>query len=168
MSGDRRRKWWPEWFDDVMDDLFRQMEEMMKEIEERGTLGPFIYGFSMSKKPGEDKFEIREFGNIRPRAGEIKLDKREPLVDVIDSKGEIRVIAEMPGVEKKDINVSVIRGGRGLRIEAKTGDREYSTVVDLPAAVESKESRATYKNGVLEVILRKREAEEEGESISVS
>jgi HSP20 family molecular chaperone IbpA len=74
--------------------------------------GPYIYGYSMTMGP-DGKPVVREFGNVKPsrRRGmfglpEAKLEPsetREPLVDVVEDGESARVVAELPGVEKKDI-----------------------------------------------------------------
>ncbi|RLG40389.1 MAG: Hsp20/alpha crystallin family protein, partial [Thermoproteota archaeon] len=74
---------------------------------------------------------------------------REPVVDVLDFGKEIVVIAEMPGVEEKDINISV--DGRRLRIKGG----QYSKTIDLPAKVDTS-VRKSYKNGILEIRLKKK------------
>ncbi|MFQ6135034.1 MAG: Hsp20/alpha crystallin family protein, partial [Nitrososphaerales archaeon] len=104
---------------------------------------------------------IREFGNIKPslRGREpVELsDKREPLVDVFDEKDTVRVIAELPGVEKEDINLAV--EGKTLTVSVDAA-RKYYKKVDLPAEVDAEGTQASYKNGILEVILKKPKAEE--------
>ena len=135
-----------------LDEVFREMEEMMERefsgsvpkdrIRERtlpdGTKvrewGPFVYGYSM--KIGSDgKPQIREFGNVKPSArfGRPRIDikeKREPLVDVISTNGEVKVVAELPGVEKKDIKLDGTESS--LTISVDTPERKYYKKVELP------------------------------------
>ena len=180
------RKRWP-FFRSIfgnLDEVFREMEEMMeREFSERvpkdsirertlpdGTKvrewGPFVYGYSM--KIGSDgKPQIREFGNVKPSArfGRPRIDikeKREPLVDVITTNGEVKVVAELPGVEKKDIKLDGTESS--LKISVDTPERKYYKKVELPAKVDIKKTKASYKNGVLEVTLQKKK-EPEGEPI---
>jgi HSP20 family molecular chaperone IbpA len=92
---------------------------------------------------------IREFGDIRtPRGGE-----REPLVDVINDYNTIRVIAELPGVEMRYINLNCSE--KILTISVDTENRKYYKDVELPVAVDSVIGAVRYMNGVLEVILTK-------------
>lgn len=95
-----------------------------------------------------------------------------PKVDVVDRENEIIVRAELPGVDKKDIEVSTsdntvtIRGT--IRKEEKDEEGEYccseiysgsiSRTVGLPGEVDASGAKATYKDGVLEMVLPKREA----------
>jgi len=80
-------------------------------------------------------------------------EEREPLVDVIETDGEIHVVAELPGVEKKDIKLHGTEDS--LTISVDTPQRKYYKEVQLPAKVKVKEAKTEYKNGVLEVKLPK-------------
>jgi len=133
---------WSGIFDDEMFERLKRLTDKMLSGEwEAGELGrPFIYGFSMTSRPGEEP-EIREFGNIRPHAGDIEIGERRPIVDVFESDDEVQVVAEMPGVEKDDIKLDATE--TSLDISAKTRDREYSERVTLPARVDP-----THQSGV--------------------
>jgi HSP20 family protein len=162
-------------FDDIdkmFDRMFREMlDGMPKElVRERslpggGTvreMGPFVYGYSMSMGP-DGKPVIREFGNVKPsqkltpfgrRRPTLQYkEEREPLVDVMDEEESVKVLAEVPGVEKSDINLSCTE--ELVTISVDTESRKYYKEVELPAAVDPQSAAATYKHGVLEVNLRK-------------
>jgi len=162
-----------------MDQIFREMEETMqrqfkefsekapKELIRERTLpdgskvrewGPFVYGYSVTIGP-DGKPDIREFGNVKSerRLGMPKIDikeKREPLVDIMQTNNEVKVIAELPGVEKKDVKLHGTE--TTLTISVDTPEHKYHKEVELPAKVETKETKASYKNGVLEVTLQKK------------
>ncbi len=97
---------------------------------------------------------VREFGNVRKGEGtpwkEIQ-DKREPLIDVVSSDKDVRVIAEMPGVNKGDINVTV--NERSLVISVDREDRKYYKELELPGVVDPKGAKSAYNNGILEVTI---------------
>lgn len=139
---------------DIFKDFDEMFNEMLQEMQTgnvpRG--GPFFYGFSWNQRPGEEP-EVREFGNIHPGRDNIEIGERKPLVDVFDTDGTVQVVAEMPGIEKSDVELSV--EGRNLEIHAARGDRRYNETVELPADVDEDSAKATYKNGVLEVTLKK-------------
>jgi len=178
------KKGWPFFrggLEDI-DEAFKEMEEMMaKEFEnlsknapedltrERtlpdGTKmkswGPFVYGYSVTVGP-DGKPKVREFGNFKAetRLGKPHMDvkeKREPLADVIPGDGEIRVIIELPGVEKKDIKLSGTENK--LTISVDTPERKYFKEVELPAKVETKKATSKYKNGVLDITVPKKKEE---------
>ena len=168
----RRRKKRP-WFNDVFDE-FERLEEMMDEMMQRtfempskgvGDRRPYVYGFSMTVGP-DGKPVIREFGNVQPgRRGHKIREEREPLVDVMEEDKDVVVVAELPGVERSDINLHVTEDH--LEISVYTSERRYHKELTLPAMVDSKSARASYRNGVLEVRLKKVKNAVNGERISV-
>jgi len=130
----------------------------------RREYGPFVYGYSMKIGP-DGKPVIREFGNIKPGAGRegqpLNLrEQREPLIDVIEEEGEIKVLAELPGVDKKDINLFLTEGT--LTISVDTAGE-----LDLPVEVDEKSARSTFSNGVLETTLTKRQPKGKGKKLSI-
>jgi len=148
-------------------DLFEQLRKIPKEeLNKKGIKmeGPFVYGFSMKIGP-EGKPEIRQFGNLPKIKEKGVMDEREPLVDVIDKKDEICVMAEVPGVEKKDINLTIKNDK--MTIDVKNPERKYNKTITLPADVEPDTAKANYKNGVLEVILKKSKKKIEGKRIVI-
>ena len=145
--------------DDMMDDMMKRTFEGMDIQKMQGK--PMTYGFSMKIGP-DGKPQIQEFGNMRPTENKVEIkDAREPLVDVIEREGEIDVLAELPGVEKGDIDVNATE--RRLTIRAPNFYKEKA----LPAAVESNDVKAIYKNGVLTVTLRKKQRSEPGKKVRV-
>jgi HSP20 family protein len=184
----RRYPFFGDWGFEDIDKIFKEMEKMMEEevktftsrvpkdyVKERklpdGTtvreLGPFVYGYSMKIGP-DGKPEIREFGNVKPsRLGPEVKEEREPLVDIIETNGEVHVVVELPGVEKSDIKLHGTEDM--LTMSVDTAQRKYYKEVKLPAKVNVKEAKTQYKNGVLEVTLRKIKGEKktEGEPINI-
>ena len=162
--------------DEMIEDIFKDtLEALPKDLFKEKklpdgstirTLGPVVYGYSMTIGP-DGKPVIREFGNIKPfRLGAPKPEEaREPLVDVIEGEKVVQVVAELPGVEKLDIKLNVSE--RTLKITVDTEKRKYHKEIDLPSRVKPDSARATYKNGVLEVIIDKVERKTPGKSITI-
>jgi HSP20 family protein len=94
-------------------------------------------------------------------------EEREPLVDIVETNGEIHIVAELPGVEKKDIKLHGTEDT--LTISVDIPQRRYFKEVKLPAKVSLKDVKTEYKNGVLEVKLSKAgdERKPKGEPISI-
>ena len=92
-----------------------------------------------------------------------------PKVDVIDRENEVVVKAEIPGVEKKDLDISVgedtvtIKGSTRHEEKEEKGDYyrceisrgAFSRTVALPATVDGGKAKGSFKDGVLELILPK-------------
>lgn len=184
----RRFPFFREWGFEDMDKIFGEMEKMMEEelksftsrvpkeyVRERRLpdgrvereLGPFVYGYSVRIGP-DGKPEVQEFGNVKQgRSGPLVKEEREPLVDVVDTNGEIRVVAELPGVEKEEIE---LHGSEdSLTITVNNPERKYFKEIELPTKVNVRQARSGYKNGVLEVILPKTKDEKkpQGEPIDI-
>jgi HSP20 family protein len=186
----RRSPFFGNWFFGDIENMMREMEEMMeKEFDEFKTRipedlkrerklpdgstipewGPFVYGYSMTIGP-DGKPKIREFGNIKPSsdAETCGLDQpcldvkqeREPLVDIVDTDGEIKVIVELPGVEKEKIKLSGTENK--LTISVDDPERRYYKEIEIPAKVDPKKAKTSYKNGVLETSLPKIEEKKQG------
>jgi HSP20 family protein len=92
-----------------------------------------------------------------------------PHVEVVEQDKEVRVTAELPGLEEKDVEVQVDDNVLTLRGEKRTevddDDRRYSERyygrferrIALPAEVDEERANATFRNGVLTVTLPKTE-----------
>mgnify|MGYP001765949009 CR=1 FL=1 len=144
-------------FDEIdgMMERFKMMDHFMSEALEQleGREGPVFYGFSISID-NEGKPIVNEFGNVKPGLkGPELAEEIEPLVDVIDSKDAVKIYAELPGVEKGDIDLSATESS--LTISVHGEKKRYHKEVDLPQKVNPDTAKATYKNGVLEVCVGK-------------
>ena len=94
-----------------------------------------------------------------------------PPVDVIDKKESIIVKVELPGIDKKDVKISLsentltVRGERKEEQEVKKENYycservrgSYSRTIALPVDIDKSNAKASFKNGVLEIILPKTE-----------
>jgi HSP20 family protein len=106
-----------------------------------------------------------------PRLGELSglLTAQAPSLDIVDGEKEVVVRAEVPGVDKKDLDVSIadrmltIKGSTRkeqkeeqenyFRQEIRSGS--FSRSVQLPADVNASKAVASFKGGVLELHLPK-------------
>ena len=73
-------------------------------------------------------------------------------VDIFDEKDHIKVIAEIPGVQEKDIKVDLVKDS--LAISVDIPNRKYAQEVKLPCEPKGKVEKL-YKNGILEVKIKK-------------
>jgi len=145
-----------------MEDIF----EEFKDSTDTQTFGPYYYGYTATIGP-DGKPIVREYGNVRPGLLPTA-DIREPLVDVIvdDKEKVLKIVAEMPGVEKKDIKIVV--EGRTVNLDAEHGDKKYQTKVPIKHKVEEDSVKATYANGILEVSFKLKEEEKpKGKTVEV-
>jgi HSP20 family protein len=170
----------PRQFDEMRREMERSFEEQFKEIEStapkdlikeyqtpEGTkireVGPLVYGYSMTIGP-DGKPKVREFGNIRPSyrlggtstsAKPVISGEREPLADLTTTDKEIKVILEMPGVSKENIKINAY--DHSVEVKSEDPQRKYHRVIDIPPEADTGTVRSTYKNGVLEIVFKKKE-----------
>jgi len=105
------------------------------------------------------------------RGAVVPSGQREPFIDLIESDKEIIATAEMPGLEKQDININVTEDRLEISAEIKHEEKKeekgyiyrerrsgsYYRAISLPSPVDPDKSKTTYKNGVLEVKMPKTE-----------
>jgi len=94
---------------------------------------------------------------------------RMPHVDVVDREADVLVRAELAGVDKKDLDISVtdntvtIKGSSRKESKQEEGDYyrceiaqgAFSRTMTLPCAVDGDKAKATFKDGLLELVLPK-------------
>ncbi len=126
-----------------------EMDRMFDEFFGRGWLQPFRWE--------------------RPWRAEVGLGV--PKVDVIDRDDEVLVRAEVPGMKKEDVEISISENMLTIKGEAKREEKEekgdyyrceisrgaFARTVALPAAVDEGNAKAVMKEGVLELTLPKLE-----------
>ena len=83
----------------------------------------------------------------------------------MESNGEVKVIAELPGVEKKDIKLHGTE--TTLTISVDTPQRKYYKEVELPCEVDANSAKASYQNGVLDIELKKAKPKKKGKKIEI-
>ena len=132
-------------------------------------MGPIVYGYSVKIGP-DGKPVVRKFGNIDAfpnllGGGLSVKEEREPLVDVINGENELRIVAEVPGVNKEDLRLSADENS--LTIESITGQPRYHKKIELPEAIDPKTAKSTYKNGILEVSFKRKSKIDSGVSINI-
>ena len=111
-----------------------------------------VYGVSVRVGLGGEP-QVERFGNIRSTTeGAEVVDVREPLIDVFDEGSEIVIAAELPGAKEDAIDVDV--QGDVLAIST-SGERRYAKEVLLPSPVDAASMRRSFKNGLLELRLKK-------------
>jgi HSP20 family protein len=123
-------------------------------------VGPLVYGYSMTVGP-DGKPKVREFGNIRSPTAmgfasrPLISGETDPLADITTTDKDVKVVVEMPGIEKKDIKINA----HDDTVEVFTTDtaqRKYRKIIELPSEADIETARSTYKNGILEIVFSKK------------
>jgi HSP20 family protein len=97
----------------------------------------------------------------------LSVSPRTPALDVYQDKDQFTVVVELPGLKKEDIQITFENGVLAIsgesKVESSNESFQQSSVnrfqrsVTLPIAVESDKAKATYENGLLQVVLPKAE-----------
>ena len=114
-----------------------------------GAGGPVCYGYTLTVGP-DGRPVVREYGNARPSTLPGTQGRQPPVDTIVDEKnGGVKLVAEMPGVEKGDIKI--VAQDEHVEIKAERGDKKYAARVPLDGPVDRDSARASYKNGILEI-----------------
>ncbi|MBI1938981.1 MAG: Hsp20/alpha crystallin family protein [Ignavibacteriales bacterium] len=142
-------------------DLAAKLKDEGEEIKKEGEINldhlkkgmKGVFGVSIKTGLG-GKTVVESFGNIKKTAKGPKVEEeREPLTDLFDEKEEIRIYAEMPGVNEDEIKLDL--SGDILDLSARSRDRKYHKEILLPSKVKTETLTSNYKNGILEVRIKK-------------
>ncbi|MDD5148458.1 MAG: Hsp20/alpha crystallin family protein [Candidatus ainarchaeum sp.] len=102
---------------------------------------------------------------------------RAPLVDILDRGKTVQVVAELPGIDKKDIDIEVTDGSIAIKTSANSEftqakknrgyyfhERKYAGFfrqLPLPSAVIANRAKADFKDGILKVEIPKKAMQKE-------
>lgn len=111
-----------------------------------------VYGFSVRLGgAGGAGPRVEPFGNVKvgSKGTAVVEEAREPMVDTFDEDSHVVVVAELPGVDAKDIHYTV--EGDVLELRATRGERKYRKEVLLPQMVDATGAESSFRNGVFEL-----------------
>ena len=142
-------------------DIAQELKEAGGEIKKEGEIDlsnlkkgmKGVFGFSVKSAVGGNPV-VEPFGNIKrtPKGPTIEKE-REPITDIFDEEDEIVVMAEMPGINADDIKLDLKEDI--LDISAQNEDRKYHKEVLLPVKIKAETLQSSYKNGILEIKMKK-------------
>jgi HSP20 family protein len=143
---------------DKLGELAKTGEQMSRtgEIHGAGKEVKGIYGVTVKVGLGDDRPTVEPFGNIRQdrESGHTVVQEvREPVVDVFEEEDHVLVVAEMPGVSKEDVHITV--EDDLLTFTAERGDKKYRKEVLLPASCAKAKIEVACNNGVVEIKCKK-------------
>lgn len=137
---------------DIWDDIFGDFGDMQKRL--RNMLENFndpnvkTYGYTMYKGP-DGIPHVQEFGSGAETGSVPSGGVREPLTDVTVDGNVVRIVVELPGVTKEDIQLEGTE--TSLTVSVDTEKRKFRKTVPLPSKVEPDSAKAEYNNGILEI-----------------
>jgi len=131
--------------------------------------GPMVWGFSINVGPDKKPF-IRQIGNLNPKhqkkLTQEKVNQEEPPIDIIEEDEKITVLTEISGINKSDIKLDTTE--TRLKLSINTPQGKFSKEITLPAEVLPESAKAWYKNGILEIKLKKKAAKNKSTPINVT
>ena len=105
-------------------------------------------------KKSRNRKQIYSCGGRIPKIHiEGKIEEPDPLIDVLEEKDEIVIVAELVGFSRENLKIHV--KDQRLILSAETSNRRYHKSLNLPKRVIPDALSTTYKNGVLEMRLKK-------------
>lgn len=84
-----------------------------------------------------------------------KMQEPKPLIDIFQENNWITIVAEIAGFNKESFKINV--KDQKITLSAKAKDRRYYKSLNLPKVVIPNDIHTTFKNGVLEIKLKKAE-----------
>ena len=140
--------------DESMRQLFHALVQDLAESleEQRKNASPLVYGINMKVKDGVPIVE--QFGSLRSNPSR-EYEERAPLVEIMAGGERTVIIAEVPGADKKDIELSCQDAKLRIIANAQLSGRSYVKEIALPEGTAAKGASAKYTNGILEITMLK-------------
>ena len=170
------------WFfdDSIFNNIQKEMDEFMNNAINdnqpgvtRKTFGPYFYGRISTMGP-DGKPIVKEFGNMNQsnlpinqieQSAEASIGTSESLIDAFVEDKTVKIIADLPGVEKEDIKIKATETKVILKAENKI--RQYSAEKELDVKIIPESASAKYNNGVLEVTFKRKESSDDEEEFEI-
>lgn len=152
--------------DRFQDEISRMMDEVSKMYGEGNPKKPFFKGFKVEMNP-DGSPHIEEFSPPKKKAKPANFAvERKPCTDVLESDHDIAVTLEIPDVSRDQIDVRVTE--KRMVVEVNDHKKPYRKVVEFSSSVEPEKTTATYKNGILDVVIQKKDAGKQKDEFQVS
>jgi len=146
-----------------MDDEFRKFEELMNRM-----FGEFSGMWDLQRRRNLPMLPSGE--GLIPGVG-LTIGGKRPFVDIVETEKEIIATAEMPGLDKNDIDINITDDKLEISAETKHEEEKkekdyiyrerrsgnYYRSISLPASIDSSNAKASYNNGILEIKMPKSE-----------
>ena len=132
-------------FYEYLETILGEDEKPRKEFEKNARV---VSNIDDNNSKADDDYDTAVFQRTSS-------NREDPLVEVITSKNDVKVVIEMPLVKKKDIKVNAYEGCLEVYTD-NIQETKYRHVIDIPSDVDITSGKSTYRNGILEVVFRKK------------
>ncbi|RJP22861.1 MAG: Hsp20/alpha crystallin family protein [Candidatus Abyssobacteria bacterium SURF_5] len=137
----------------------------------RTEVDPFLRGFRDLQEEINRMFNYTLSGGWPSYRNDMAEGAWAPAINVLEEKDDIVVSADLPGMSEKDIDVTIVGDTLTIKGEKKHEEKKddgnyhmfervfgaFQRAITLPALVESDKAKASFKNGVLEIRVPKKE-----------
>ena len=152
-------RFWEDWdriFKEINKDFERMFKHSMKELPEDPE-NVRTWGFKMFWDNSMEKPVFRYFGNVDPMTGKLledgyRIPSSEKTYDPEDKTW--RVIIELPGVKKGEINLTTTNNY--ISLETSSSERKYRHRIEFDTEIDPDSVKAKFNNGILDIRVKVR------------
>jgi HSP20 family protein len=145
---------WERFLKEIQEVTRHKIKGKSEKPQNKRTYPFFAYGVTLGPYGRVYIRQIGNFGCFADTQNSSKTDQKwKPLLDILEEDDKIRVVAELPRANKEQINI--IGTEKNLIIQVNRQRQQPAMNLDLPCSVNPETAKATLKNGVLEIVLKK-------------
>ncbi len=112
-------------------------------------------GIGAVSRPSPGKVSKPWVFTTKPQFKRLEKSFKEPMVDVFDEATEVQIIIDLGNFKRGEVDID-IKPDKYI-IFAKKGDREFKEEIVLPPGVDAENTEEYFRNGILQIILPKKE-----------
>jgi HSP20 family protein len=118
--------------------------------------GKYLYGLKINIEPIDKpyfcKYFHKKFGNYNRQL--VSYNDYIKIHDILEGKKKLYITAEIQNVDRKDINLNLSE--ETVEITVDNHIMKYNKLIDLPSKILPKEVAYTFKNGIMDITLKKK------------
>jgi HSP20 family protein len=124
-----------------------------------------IFGLTELLDSWIDMMQMMPIMEMVPDRVRTSRPKHEGTMSYEDREKDIVFTIDMPGVEKKDIDITVLE--HSILVKSESNGRKYNYARKFKPSVDENSATATFKNGVLDISIKKIEGKEIGKQVKI-
>jgi HSP20 family protein len=130
------------------------------EVRQWGNLNDY------REKQGLPQIDLFSSAKTQPRIT-TKASTTDRFVDIIDEDESLKIIVEVPGFTKENLDIEINESGSTLTLKGKVDTREINQVIQLPSKIEPNKTKSSIRNGVLEIEGKKQKSSEKRHKLRI-